>query len=53
MNFSESSYAPSTTTPAYGEHTQQLLLDFGWSDDEVKALVEEGVVGTTETSPFK
>lgn len=53
VNFSRSMYVPAETTPAYGEHTVNVLEDLGLSSREVRTLVDEGTVGTPETSPFR
>ena len=43
--FSESRYEAASTSPAYGEHSQAVLRDLGWSDDEIEGLTRRRVVG--------
>ena len=51
--FSESRYAPATTTPAYGEHSLEVLAGLGYSRAEAEALIETGAIGIPDTSPFR
>lgn len=44
--FSGASYAPANTTPAYGEHTGDVLMRLGYTSEEIADLSERGVVGT-------
>ena len=36
--------------PGLGEHSRQILLEAGLSEEEVERLVEDGVVGTSGTA---
>eukprot|EP01045_Picozoa_sp_COSAG04_P016465 COSAG04_NODE_1377_length_7013_cov_1.709141_2_plen_87_part_00 len=36
--------------PLYGEHTQEVLEEHGWSEEEIGALREQGVLGPTPES---
>lgn len=53
VNFSHSKYLPATRTPAYGEHSLEVLGALGLSAEETRVLVDEGAVGTPDTSPFR
>ena len=53
VHFSRSMYAPAGASPAYGEHTLEVLDRLGISSEETRALLDGGVVGTPETSPFR
>jgi crotonobetainyl-CoA:carnitine CoA-transferase CaiB-like acyl-CoA transferase len=37
--------------PKYAEHTQRVLAEAGFSDDEISSLARQGVVGTIERPP--
>lgn len=52
VNFSDSRYASAPASPAYGEHTGEVLRSLGIEGADVHALAASGVVGTTETTPF-
>ena len=43
-HFSECSAGPRSHAPAIGEHTDQVLYDMGFSDEEIAKLRKEGVV---------
>ncbi len=53
VTFSESAYAPATTTPSYGEHSLEVLSDIGLTPAEVEVLVEQGIIGIPKRSPFR
>ncbi|OBF12026.1 CoA transferase [Mycobacterium sp. ACS4331] len=36
---------PAGPAPELGQHTEEVLLDFGWDWDEISALREDGVLG--------
>lgn len=44
VKFSAMKTRPTTAPPTYGEHTDQLLREHGYSDEEVDDLKERGVV---------
>ncbi len=44
MKFSAMNSRPATAAPAYGEHTDQILREHGYSEDEVAALRDKKVV---------
>lgn len=52
VNFSDANYAAATTSPAYGEHTVEVLAGLGFTGNEIDALVESGVVGDASQTPF-
>ncbi|MDG2114462.1 MAG: CoA transferase, partial [Actinomycetota bacterium] len=45
MRFSTAEVGPQGPSPAIGQHSREVLLDAGWSADEVTALIEGGAVG--------
>ncbi|HWL44934.1 MAG TPA: CoA transferase [Ilumatobacter sp.] len=45
INYSETPGAIGGPPPRIGEHSRPILLDLGLSDDEIAALVGDGVVG--------
>ncbi|MGV0909089.1 CaiB/BaiF CoA transferase family protein [Martelella sp. FOR1707] len=42
--------APTTPAPRLGEHSREVLGELGLTDDEIDALEEASVIGTSETS---
>jgi crotonobetainyl-CoA:carnitine CoA-transferase CaiB-like acyl-CoA transferase len=44
VKFSETPGKVRTGAPVYGEHTQEVLRDYGFGDDEIAALEQEGAV---------
>jgi formyl-CoA transferase len=52
VRFSESAYAAAHTSAAYGEHTLEVLQRVGLTEGQVDALIEAGIVGTPERSPY-
>jgi crotonobetainyl-CoA:carnitine CoA-transferase CaiB-like acyl-CoA transferase len=43
--FSAASYQASSASPAYGQHSAELLAECGFTADEVDALLKDGAVG--------
>ena len=52
LEFSSSRYHASAGSPAYGEHTIEVLAALGVDRDECAGLIERGIVGVPERSPF-
>lgn len=52
VRFSHLDYRAGETSPAYGQHTVDLLREAGLADKDIEALVHAGIVGTPDTSPF-
>jgi len=52
VRFSDLDYVAAGASPAYGQHSAEILFEAGYSEDDVAALVAAGVIGTPETSPF-
>lgn len=52
VRFSALNYRAAHTSPAYGEHTFEALQEAGLSEEQIRSLVEKGIAGTPETSPF-
>jgi crotonobetainyl-CoA:carnitine CoA-transferase CaiB-like acyl-CoA transferase len=52
VRFSESAYAAAHTSAAYGEHTIEVLQRIGLTEAQIDALIEAGIVGTPERSPY-
>ena len=44
VKFSQTPGKVATAAPLFGEHTREVLAEFGYSEDEIKALVAEGAV---------
>lgn len=44
VRFSDGSAPPRTDLPELGQHTEEVLLEVGYSWDEIGALAEEGVI---------
>lgn len=53
VRFSGLDYEAAGTSPAYGEHSAEILAEAGLGEHEVAALVAAGVIGTPATSPFR
>lgn len=53
VNFSESTYASAHTSPAYGEHTAEVLRSLGVAEPEAGSLVARRIVGSSERTPFR
>jgi crotonobetainyl-CoA:carnitine CoA-transferase CaiB-like acyl-CoA transferase len=45
VNFSAAGYHTRHVSPAYGEHTTELMEELRYSSDDVARLVENGVIG--------
>lgn len=52
VQFSESIYRTAETSPAFGEHSRELLRDLGYDETEAEQLFAEGTVGIPENSPW-
>jgi len=46
MRFANADVGPQGPAPAIGEHSEVILKDSGFSDAEIKALINNGIVGT-------
>ena len=46
LHFSETPAAVTQPAPLLGEHTRELLRDYGYGDDEIDGFVADGVVET-------
>jgi crotonobetainyl-CoA:carnitine CoA-transferase CaiB-like acyl-CoA transferase len=44
VHFSETPAAVTRPAPLLGEHTREVLRDYGYSDGEIDGLVADGVV---------
>ncbi len=53
VNFSESAYSSAETSPAYGEHTAEVLHLLGFGEAEADTLLARGIVGDMRTTPFR
>ena len=51
LTFSESAYRASSSSPAYGEHTRDVLEGLGMSPADVDELASARVVGVPESPP--
>ena len=49
VSFSDASYHTRHTSPAYGEHTSELLGELSYSSDEIARLAADGVIGLEGT----
>lgn len=45
VNFSDADYRTRHASPAYGEHTRELLEELAYTSEDVEQLVSDGVVG--------
>lgn len=45
VSFSWSSYKAASSSPAYGEHTQEILEEIGLASDQITGLVDRKIVG--------
>jgi crotonobetainyl-CoA:carnitine CoA-transferase CaiB-like acyl-CoA transferase len=52
LHFSDLDYRAAGSSPAYGADTVAILREGGFDDEAIARLIELGVVGTPETSPF-
>jgi len=48
MHFKNASVSPKTPAPMKGEHTREILLSAGVSEEEIRIMIDRGVVGTIE-----
>ena len=44
IKFSETKVEDTKQSPTFGQHTKQILLDFGFKDEEIDSLIKQGVV---------
>ena len=44
IKFSETKVEDTKESPTFGQHTKQILLDFGFKDEEIDSLIKQGVV---------
>ncbi len=44
IKFSETKVEDSKESPTFGQHTKQILLDFGFKSEEIDSLMKQGVV---------
>lgn len=51
LTFSGSAYKSAGASPAYGEHTEEILAALGLDASAVQALIDSGTVGTQERPP--
>ena len=51
IDLEETPLPPYEKAPLLGEDTEDVLKELGYSDDEIKAAIEEGAV--TEATPLK
>ncbi|MBQ9003896.1 MAG: CoA transferase, partial [Eggerthellaceae bacterium] len=45
ITLEETPLPPYEKAPLLGEHTEEVLRGLGYADDEVKAMVDEGIAG--------
>ena len=48
VQFSDSQYEAGGSSPAYAEHTRQVLADLGFGEDEIEALRTAGVAALSD-----
>ena len=41
VTFSQSTYRPGKSTPAYGEHTLEVLAALGYSEADIRASAQQ------------
>jgi crotonobetainyl-CoA:carnitine CoA-transferase CaiB-like acyl-CoA transferase len=51
IHFSATPTRVDRPAPLLGEHTRELLREYGYADAEIDALVEQGVVGASPPAP--
>lgn len=51
VTFSGATYEPADHTPAFGEHTDQLLRELGYDHQTIERLVADGIVARVSTDP--
>ena len=44
IKFSETKVEDSKESPTFGQHTKQILLDYGFKGEEIESLIKQGVV---------
>ena len=44
VRFSETPLSTTSASPALGKHTREVLAETGLSEEEIKALIADGVV---------
>ena len=49
VSFSAVTYEPADHTPAFGEHTDELLRELGYDDVTIERLVADGIVARAST----
>ena len=50
MKYSAASTEISRGAPLIGQHSREVLAEFGFTGDEIEALIGEGAVGETLAS---
>jgi crotonobetainyl-CoA:carnitine CoA-transferase CaiB-like acyl-CoA transferase len=44
IKFSETRVEDTNESPTFGQHTKQILLDYGFKGEEIDSLIKQGVV---------
>jgi len=44
VKFSEQPYSVRTPPPSFGEHTNQILMELGYTEKEIKEMADKGVI---------
>jgi crotonobetainyl-CoA:carnitine CoA-transferase CaiB-like acyl-CoA transferase len=52
LSFSRATYKTAGWSPAYGQHSTEILDELGFTPSDIEELIGQGVVGTPDTSPF-
>ena len=44
MKFSGTKVKTDQGAPVYGQHTREVLAEYGFSDDEIQSMIDSGAV---------
>ena len=44
VKFSDTKVEDTKESPTFGQHTKQILLDNGFTNDEIDALMQQGAI---------